>query len=101
MLGATPPPAASPARKARAARWARGLTGVVIFGITAEVLGLTGVIPTSVLPLTSTVLGHAVQLLGSGRFLADLGATVAAWAVGLALTVVIGSRSASCSAACR
>jgi len=84
------PAAASPARKARAARWARGLTGVVIFGVIAEILGLTGVIPTSVLPLTSTVLGHAAQLPGSGRFLADLGATVAAWAVGLALTVMIG-----------
>ena len=69
---------ASPARKARAARWRRGLTGVI------------GVIPKSVLPLTSTVLGHAVTLLGSGRFLADLGATVEAWAVGLAIAVIIG-----------
>ncbi len=82
--------AAPPARKARAARWARGLAGVVIFLVIAEVLGLTGIIPQSVLPLTSTVLGHAVQLLGSSRFLADLGATLGAWAAGLALTVIIG-----------
>ena len=53
-------------------------------------LGLTGAIPSSVLPLTSTVLGHVAQLLGSGRFLADLGATLEAWAVGLALAVVVG-----------
>ena len=84
------PAAASPARQARAARWARGLAGVVIFLVVAEVLGLTGVIPPSVLPLTSTVLGHAVQLPGNGRFLADLGATLEAWAVGLALAVVVG-----------
>ena len=81
---------ASPARKARAARWRRGLTGVIVFLVLAELLGVTGVIPKSVLPLTSTVLGHAVTLLGSGRFLADLGATVEAWAVGLAITVIIG-----------
>ena len=84
------PPAASPARKARAAVWWRGLIGVVIFLLLVEVLGLTGVIPRSVLPLMSTVLGHAAQLLGNGRFLADLGATLVAWAVGLALAVVIG-----------
>ena len=53
-------------------------------------LGLTGVIPQSVLPLMSTVLGHAARLLGNGRFLADLGATLEAWAVGLALAIVIG-----------
>ena len=34
-------------------------------------------------------------LLGNGRFLADLGATIEAWAAGLALTVVpSASRSA-------
>ncbi len=84
------PAAASPARKARAAVWWRGLIGVVIFLLLVEVLGLTGVIPQSVLPLMSTVLGHAAQLLGNGRFLADLGATLEAWAVGLALAIVIG-----------
>ena len=81
---------ASPARKARAARWRRGLTGVIVFLVIAELLGVTGIIPTSVLPLTSTVLGHVFTLLGNGRFLADLGATIEAWAVGLAITIVIG-----------
>ena len=81
---------ASPVRKARAARWRRGLTGVIVFLVIAELLGVTGIIPTSVLPLTSTVLGHVFTLLGNGRFLADLGATIEAWAVGLAVTIVIG-----------
>ena len=81
---------ASPARKARAARWRRGLTGVIAFLVIAELLGVTGVIPKSVLPLTSTVLGHVFTLLGNGRFLADLGATIEAWAVGLAITIIIG-----------
>jgi NitT/TauT family transport system permease protein len=86
----SPVTAAPAARKARAARWRRGLTGVIAFLVIAELLGVTGVIPRSVLPLTSTVLGHAVTLLGSGRFLADLGATVEAWAAGLAITIIIG-----------
>ncbi|HLH59889.1 MAG TPA: ABC transporter permease subunit, partial [Streptosporangiaceae bacterium] len=77
-------------RSARAARWARGLAGVVVFLLIAEALGRLGVIPQSVLPLTSSVLAKAVSLLGSGRFLADLAATVEAWAVGLLITVIIG-----------
>jgi NitT/TauT family transport system permease protein len=81
---------ASPARKARVATWRRGLTGVVVFLLLAEALGRLGIIPRSVLPLTSTVLARAVGLLGNGRFVADLGATLEAWAVGLAITVIIG-----------
>jgi NitT/TauT family transport system permease protein len=63
---------------------------VIAFLVIAEILGVTGVIPRSVLPLTSTVLGHVFTLLGNGRFLADLGATVEAWALGLAITIIIG-----------
>jgi NitT/TauT family transport system permease protein len=85
-----PAASASPARSARAAHWARGLTGVVVFLLLAEALGRLGVIPQSVLPLTSTVLARAAGLLGNGRFLADLGATLEAWAVGLGITVAVG-----------
>ena len=87
---APPSAAASPARRARATLWRRGLTGVVAFLLLAEALGRLGIIPRSVLPLTSTVLARAVGLLGNGRFMADLGATLEAWAVGLAITVIIG-----------
>jgi len=95
VTGAAPPSpggrsAAAHARRPRAARWARGLAGVVIFLAVAEVLGLTGAIPQSALPLASTVLGHTVQLAGNARFLADLGATLEAWAAGLALTILAG-----------
>jgi NitT/TauT family transport system permease protein len=89
---APPSPAAGapPARSARAAHWARGLTGVVVFLLLAEALGRLGILPQSVLPLTSTVLARAAGLLGNGRFIADLGATLEAWAVGLAITVIVG-----------
>jgi NitT/TauT family transport system permease protein len=87
---APPSPPAAPDRKARVATWRRGLTGVVVFLLLAEALGRLGIIPRSVLPLTSTVLARAGGLLGNGRFVADLGATLEAWAIGLAITVIVG-----------
>jgi NitT/TauT family transport system permease protein len=69
-------------------RFWQGLAGIAIFGAVAAVAGL--VIPATVLPPMWTVLARAAGLLGSGRFLADLGATMEAWSVGLALTVVLG-----------
>jgi NitT/TauT family transport system permease protein len=62
----------------------------VVVLLLAEAAGRLGIISRSVLPLTSSVLWRTVLLAGSGRFLADLGATVEAWAVGLAITVAAG-----------
>jgi NitT/TauT family transport system permease protein len=65
----------------------QGLAGIAIFLAIAAVAGL--VIPATVLPPVWTVLARAAGLAGNGRFLADVAATLEAWAVGLALTVVI------------
>ena len=73
----------------RAVRWTRGAVGVLIFLLVAEAVGRLGLISRSVLPLTSTVLARTVLLIGDGRFLADLGATLAAWAAGLAVAVAV------------
>jgi NitT/TauT family transport system permease protein len=70
--------------------WVRGTTGVVAFLLLAEAAGRLGIISRSALPLTSSVLARVVLLAGSARFLADFGATVEAWAVGLAITVAAG-----------
>jgi len=70
--------------------WLRGTTGVAVFLLLAEAAGRLGIISRSALPLTSAVLARAVLLTGSARFLADLGATVEAWAVGMAITVAAG-----------
>jgi NitT/TauT family transport system permease protein len=70
--------------------WVRGTTGVVVFLLLAEAAGRLGIISRSALPLTSSVLGRAVLLAGNARFLADFGATVQAWAVGMAITVAVG-----------
>jgi NitT/TauT family transport system permease protein len=68
-------------------RWVRGLAGIVVFLLAAEALGL--VIPQTVLPRASTVGTQVVKLAGNARFLADAGATLEAWAVGMLLTVLV------------
>jgi NitT/TauT family transport system permease protein len=73
-----------------AGRWARGSVGVVVFLLLVQVAGWLGIISRAALPLTSSVLWRTVLLAGNGRFMADLGATVEAWAVGLAITVAVG-----------
>jgi NitT/TauT family transport system permease protein len=70
--------------------WARGTAGIAVFLLLAEAAGRLGLISRSALPLTSAVLGRAVLLAGNARFLADFGATVQAWAVGMAITVAAG-----------
>ncbi len=56
----------------------------------AEAAGLLGIISRSALPLTSSVLWRTLLLAGNGGFIADMGATIEAWAVGLAITVAVG-----------
>ncbi len=74
---------------ARATRWWRGLAGVVIILLVAEALGRAGLISPAVLPLTSTVLARAARLAADPRFLGDLAATLAAWALGMVITVAV------------
>jgi NitT/TauT family transport system permease protein len=93
--GAAPRGTALPGSRPRrlphwAGPWARGTTGVAVFLLLAEAAGRLGLISRSALPLTSAVLTRAVLLGGNARFLADFGATVEAWAAGMAITVAIG-----------
>lgn len=67
----------------------RGVIGIAAFIALAQIIGETGIIKQNVLPLASTVLVQAARLAGNGRFLADLGATLEAWAAGLAITVIV------------
>lgn len=68
----------------------RGAAGVVAFLLLCEAAGRLGIISRAALPLTSSVLARVVLLAGNGRFLADFGATLEAWAVGMAITVAAG-----------
>jgi NitT/TauT family transport system permease protein len=67
----------------------RGVIGIAVFIGLAQAIGASGLIKQSVLPLMSTVLARAGGLAGNGRFVADLGATLEGWALGLAITIVI------------
>ena len=71
-------------------RWVRGAAGIAGFLLLAEAAGLLGIIRRAALPLVSSVLWRTVLLAGDGRFMAGLGATVEAWAAGLAITVAAG-----------
>jgi NitT/TauT family transport system permease protein len=84
--GAHPP---SLTWKALATRWQRGLVGLAAFLLLAQVLGSSGVLSRSVLPLASTVLARAAGLVGNSQFLTDLAATLEAWAAGLAIAVAV------------
>ena len=69
--------------------WIRGVLGVVAFLLLAQVLGATGVINSTALPLMSTILGQTFGLVANTQFLTDLSATLEAWALGLAITVAV------------
>ena len=73
-----------------AGRWLRGVAGIVVLALLVEAAQWLGVISRSALPLASSVLWRAVLLAGNGPFLASLGATLEAWAAGLAVTVAAG-----------
>jgi len=92
--GAAPGGTARPPSRTRlpawAVPWARGATGVVVFLVICEAAGRLGIVSRSALPLTSSVLARVVLLAGNSRFLADVGATLEAWAVGMAITVAAG-----------
>src|SRR6185437_12029502 len=62
--------------------WARGVGGVAVFLLAAEAFGRAGVI-------NRAVLARAAGLAVSGQFLADVAATIGAWALGLAIAVVV------------
>jgi NitT/TauT family transport system permease protein len=71
----------------RGRRFVLGLIGIAGFVLIAGLVGL--IVPPSVLPSIWTVLARAAGLVGNGRFLADVGATLEAWALGMLLTAVI------------
>jgi NitT/TauT family transport system permease protein len=70
--------------------WARGTAGVAVFLLLTEAAGRLGIISRSALPLTSSVLARTVLLAGNARFVADVGATLEAWAIGMVITVAVG-----------
>jgi NitT/TauT family transport system permease protein len=77
-------------RLSRTGRWLRGLTGLVILALVSQLLAVTGVVPSDFLPPAAEVLGRAARLVGDRDFLLNVGATIQAWATGVAIAVVAG-----------
>ncbi|MBG0828472.1 ABC transporter permease subunit [Planomonospora sp. ID67723] len=66
-----------------------GALGVAGLLAAAELAGRAGLVDPAVLPLASTILARTVELATDGEFLADVAATMQAWALGLLLTVAV------------
>lgn len=82
--------AADTPRRRGMGRATQGAIGVIALVAVLEVLSRTGVVPTTMLPAPSQVGSDLVTLLGTPSFLRDVGSTLAAWAIGLALASVVG-----------
>jgi NitT/TauT family transport system permease protein len=74
----------------RTGRWLRGLIGLVALGLASQLLAVTGLVRRDFLPPAADVLARAVRLTGDRDFLVNVGATVRAWAVGVAIAVTVG-----------
>ncbi|MFC4057561.1 ABC transporter permease [Planomonospora corallina] len=66
-----------------------GALGVAGLLAAAELAGRIGLVDPAVLPLASTILARTAELAADGEFLADVAATMQAWALGLLLTVAV------------
>lgn len=76
-------------RSPKRRRLVRGVIGVLIFLLIGELIGRIGLVDRSYLPPSSTVLARAGGLVTDGGFLQDVGSTLAVWAVGLLIAIVI------------
>jgi len=68
----------------------RGLTGLAALVAASQLLAVTGVVPREFLPPAAEVLARAARLAGDPAFLADVGATARAWALGMIIAVAVG-----------
>ena len=67
---------------------ALGAAGVLLFLLTWEILPLVGVVNERYLPPASRVLVEFFHYLGQSAFWGDVGETMTAWALGLAISIV-------------
>lgn len=67
-----------------------GPLGIVVFGAIWELASRTGLVDREFIPPVSTVLHHLGALVGTSSFWDNVGETMRAWAIGLAISVVGG-----------
>jgi NitT/TauT family transport system permease protein len=74
----------------RTGRRVRGLAGLAVIAAASEIIGRSGIVSRDYLPPASSIIARAVGLLGDTGFLANVGSTLRAWALGLAIAVAGG-----------
>ena len=71
------------------ARMLRGLAGLALLAAIVEVASRVGLVSGTSLPPASSIIARLVTLLADLEFLAHLGGTLVAWALGLGLATVV------------
>jgi NitT/TauT family transport system permease protein len=82
-------PSTSDRRLSRTGVWVRGAAGLAALFAASEVLGRAGIVDRSFLPPASDVVVRAAELATDAEFLAGVGVTLTAWALGLAYAIAI------------
>lgn len=67
----------------------RGVAGFAVLFVIAELISRSGIVSETFLPPASLVLLRVAELLVTPSFLAQVGATLYAWAIGLAICIVV------------
>jgi NitT/TauT family transport system permease protein len=73
----------------RRATFVRGAVGLLALFLVAEIVSRSGIVSTAFLPPTSLVLVRVGELLVDPAFLSEVLATLSAWAIGLAICIVV------------
>jgi NitT/TauT family transport system permease protein len=90
MASATTVTTAAPRRsRAGSTRLVRGAIGMLVVFAIAEAISRSGIVSEAFLPPTSVVLARVAQLLVDPAFLGAVLATLYAWAIGLAICIVV------------
>lgn len=79
----------SSTRRHRAVSAFRVILGIFVFFLILEFVTSLGLVPSIYLPKASTVIQRMVELLADVKFLKHTMATLAAWATGLAVAILI------------
>lgn len=67
----------------------RGVIGFAALFVIAELVSRSGIVSETFLPPTSLVLLRVAELLVTPSFLSQIGATLSAWAIGLAICILV------------
>lgn len=71
-------------------KWIRGSIGAVAVVLLVQLVSVTGLVPATVLPSIFNVLAGTGELLATPEFYVEIGSTLLAWFIGLAIASILG-----------